>query len=128
MTPFYRDMSLISFGSNSRDYIPDNDILRRMRNECLVDYHALELNKRRLLVVQPDYLKGKKGESLQQEGLLKHSNIGDKMVKDHQTPKQPKKKSMIESVFDKNGEYRKKFKEFEEIFDNSLTSMDSQSD
>ena len=63
MTPFYRDMSLISFGSNSRDYIPDNDILRRMRNECLVDYHALELNKRRLLVVQPDYLKGKKGES-----------------------------------------------------------------
>lgn len=63
MTPFYRDMSLISFGSNSRDYIPDNDILRRMRNECLVDYHALELNKRRLLVVQPDYLKGKKGDS-----------------------------------------------------------------
>lgn len=63
MTPFYRDMSLISFGSNSRDYIPDNDILRRMRNECLVDYHALELNKKRLLVVQPDYLKGKKGES-----------------------------------------------------------------
>ena len=63
MTPFYRDMSLISFGSNSRDFIPDNDILRRMRNECLVDYHALELNKRRLLVVQPDYLKGKKGES-----------------------------------------------------------------
>jgi len=35
---------------------------------------------------------------------------------------------MIESVFDQDGEYRKKFKEFEEIFDNSLTSMDSQSD
>ncbi len=63
MTPFYRDISLISFGSNSRDYIPENDILKRMRNECLVDYHALELNKRRLLVVQPDYLKGKKGDS-----------------------------------------------------------------
>ena len=35
---------------------------------------------------------------------------------------------MLDSVFDKDGEYRRKFKEFEDIFDNSLTSMDSQSD
>ena len=50
------------------------------------------------------------------------------MVKDHQTPKHPKKKGMLESVFDQDGDYRKKFKEFEEIFDNSLTSMDHESD
>ncbi len=59
MTPFYRDISLISFGSGSKDYIPNADILRRMRNECLVDYQALELNKRRLLV-QPEQGIGKK--------------------------------------------------------------------
>jgi len=86
MTPFYRDLSLISFGSNSKDYMPENDVLRRMRNECLVDYQALELNKRRLTAVQPDW-KLKKIELQQPEGLLKHSNIGESISKDLQTPK-----------------------------------------
>ena len=52
-------MSLISFGSGSKDYIINADILIRMRNECLIDYQALELNKRRLLA-QPEQGIGKR--------------------------------------------------------------------
>lgn len=67
--------------------MPDGDVLRRMRNECLVDYQALELNVRRSLVVQPDKFASERDQYKQSEGLLKHSNIAERMVKDHQTPK-----------------------------------------